>query len=370
MNKCSLINKKIVKGNLNLKRAQIQEKRTNGKGSWRPLKNYLGKVVSLSSFELIGNETGISNFIADISKENLIAALKNAGITGMSGNGFPIHKKINTFLLSKSAKKYLLINAVECDPALMHDEWLLNNRYNEIIYAISYLKRALSLEQVVLATKNRKIKSGENFSVSIVPPRYPMGKEHFLIRQILGIPLEYKEIPAEHGILVLNIQSVYQICKIVNQCYDSGCFITIADLTKASAKIAYIYPTDNVLNLLRKGFGEMDNKSAYLGHGVMLCTKANDADVFSNYETFAAFTNPPMINNANKCKRCGSCNRKCPVKIKVAKVVQSVDKNKLSDYSPYCLERCIKCGSCTYFCPSSKNVSGYVAEILDKRSGY
>jgi Na+-translocating ferredoxin:NAD+ oxidoreductase RnfC subunit len=113
----------------------------------------------------------------------------------------------------------------------------------------------------------------------------------------------------------------------------------------------------------------------------MLCTGAAEADNLSNHETFAAYTNPLEINNSNKCRRCGSCSRKCPVRIKIAKVVQSVDKNKLSggeprpmgsaeytDYSPYRLERCIKCGSCTYFCPVSKNVSGYVTEILDKNN--
>ncbi|MDR2942602.1 MAG: 4Fe-4S dicluster domain-containing protein [Treponema sp.] len=361
----ALINKKIVKRNLNLRKAQAQEKRKNGKGSWRPLKNYLGKVVSLSSSELTGNETRISNFVHDISKENLLAAIKDANITGMSGNSFPVYKKINTFLSSKSGKKILLINAVECDPALLHDEWLLNNRYAEILQAINYMTQAFSLERVILAVKNKYFKSNGKLTVSTVPPRYPMGEEHFLIRQAVGIPLENTEIPAEHGILVLNIQSIYQICKIANQCYDGGRFITIADLTEATAKIAYVYPTGNISNLLKTGFGEIGNKHLYKGYGIMLCTGATEADNFSNHETFAAYTNPLEIKNSNKCKRCGSCSRKCPVKIKIDKVVQSVDKNQIFDYSPYHLERCIKCGSCTYFCPASKNVSGYVTEILD-----
>jgi Na+-translocating ferredoxin:NAD+ oxidoreductase RnfC subunit len=367
MYSCALINKNIVKRNSNLKKAQTQEKRKRGKGSWRPLKNYLGKVVSLSSSEPIGHETIMSNFAHDISKENLIAAIKDANITGMSGNGFSIYKKINTFLSSKSGKRMLLVNAVECDPALLHDEWLLNNRYSEIIQAVNYLTQTFSLEKVILTVKNKYFKPDGKLSVSTVPARYPMGEEHFLIRQAAGIPLENTEIPAEHGILVLNIQSIYQICKIANQCYDGGRFITIADLTKATAKIAYVYPTDNVSNILKTGFGETGNKHLYKGYGVMLCIGATEADNFSNHETFAAYSNPLEINNSNKCKRCGSCSRKCPVKIKIAKVVQSVDRKKLFDYSHYRIERCVQCGSCTYFCPASKNVSGYVTEIWDKK---
>ena len=361
-----LINKKIVRNNINLKNVQKQEKRLKGKGSRKPLKNYLGKIVSLSSPELIGNESGVPNFIPDISIEDLLAALENAGITGMSGNGFPIHSKINTFLSANSDKKILLINAVECDPALRHDEWLLDNRYNEITQGIHYLKQALSLDQVVLATKNKNITSNSDFSVSIVPPRYPMGEEHFLIKQILGISLEIKEKPAEHGILVLNVQSIYQICKIVNQCYDGGRFITVAELTNASARIAYIYPTDNISSLLHKCFGETGDKPMYRGYGVMSCVKAAETDDFSKHEMFAVYAAPPNIDNANHCRHCGSCIRKCPAKIKVAKVVLSVDNNKSIDYGSYNLERCVKCGVCTYFCPASKNVSGYVKEILDK----
>jgi Na+-translocating ferredoxin:NAD+ oxidoreductase RnfC subunit len=248
----------------------------------------------------------------------------------------------------------------------LHDEWLLNNRYSEISQAVHYLTKAFSLERVILATKNRDFRSDGKLTVSTVPPRYPMGEEHFLIRQVVNVPLESSEIPAEHGILVLNVQSVYQICKIVNQCYDSGRFATIADLTTATAKIAYVYPTDNIANLLKTEFGEMGNKHLYKGHGIMLCTGASKADNFSNHDTFAAYSNPLEINDSNKCRRCGSCSRKCPIKIKIAKVVQSVDKNKLSDYSLYRLEQCIKCGSCTYFCPALKNVSGYVMGILNK----
>ena len=75
-----LINRKIIQRNINLKNAQKQEKRTKGKGSRKPLKNYLGKIVSLSSLELIGEESGVSDFISDISKDDLLASIENSGI--------------------------------------------------------------------------------------------------------------------------------------------------------------------------------------------------------------------------------------------------------------------------------------------------
>jgi len=358
-----IINAKVVKKNLNLRKAQKQEKKKNGKGYWKPLKNYLGKVVSLSSNDLVGKESGIQNFITDFSRENLLDSLESINITGMSGNGFPLYKKMASFLSSKSGEKILLINAVECDPALLHDEWLLKNRYNEILQTINYLTKIISLDKVVLATKNKFIKSNDEILIKVVPPRYPMGEEHFLIRQALSIPLKNNEIPAEHGILTLNIQSIYQIGKILNKCYDNGRFITIADLTKASARIAYVYPNDNILEFLMRAFGKMDNKYFYRGYGVMECTEAKEADAFSNHENFAAYADKLGLDDKNKCKRCGSCTRRCPVKIKVSKIIQSIDNNKVMNYNIYDPKRCIKCGSCTFFCPAYKNVSGYIRNL-------
>ena len=362
-----IINKNVVNTNLHLKKAQKQEKRANGKGSRKPLKNYLGKVVSLVSSEpVVHEESRISSFVADISKKELLAAIESAELTGMSGNGFYTYIKIKSFLSANSPNKILLINAVECDPALLHDEWLLSNRYVEIAQAVNRLTQALSFEKVVLATKNRDVKPNGEFSVAIVPPRYPMGEERFLIRQVLGIHLENTEIPTEHGIFVLNVQSIYQIGKIINQCYDGGRFITIADLATASAKIAYVYPTDKIANLMIANFGDKNKENLYKGFGAMACTKATETDSFSNYETFAAYANPPILDNKNRCRRCGRCKRKCPMNIDIAKIVQFADKNKGLNYAIYNPERCIQCGCCTYFCPALKNVSEYVEKISDK----
>jgi len=367
VNPTLLISKNDINRNLHLKKAQKQEKRTNGKGSRKPLKNYLGKIVSLVSYKSVcQEESRISSFVSSISREELLTAIESAKLTGMSGNGFYTHIKIKEFLSANSKNRILLINAVECDPALLHDEWLLDNRYVEIMHTIHYLLQALSLEKAVLATKRRNIKSSDKFSVAVVPPRYPMGEERFLIHQVFGIHLENNEIPAEHGILVLNIQTIYQIGKIINQCYDGGRFITIADLTEASAKIAYVYPTDKITNLLVTHFGEKNKENLYKGFGAMACTKVTETDNFSNYETFAAYANPPRLDNKNKCRRCGNCKRKCPMNIDIAKIVQLIDKNQSFDYDLYNPERCIQCGCCTYFCPALKNVSGYVAKILDK----
>lgn len=361
----ALINKKIVQHNFQLRLSKVKAKLKYGKGDRKHLKNYLGKVVRLSSDTLVGKEQGISDFVDTITGDKLLAEIKETHITGMSGNGFPLYKKIEQFILSNSSKRMLIINAVECDPGLLHDEWLLEHRYYEIVRAIHYLKQALSLQDVVLATKSKQVKSDTCFSVKTVPARYPMGEERFLIRQILNIDLDKNEYPTEHGILVLNLQSIYQICKIINKSYDRGRFITIADLSSGDAKVAYVYSENNIRDLMQREFGIAKNAPIYIGTGVMSCSKVSCEDSFSYIGNFAAFSQQPKISDAHKCRKCGTCDRKCPMKIKVSKIIQGMDDHLSSPLTAYHPENCIHCGSCTYYCPASKNVAGYVKRAIE-----
>lgn len=360
MHSQSLINKKIVKNNYKLKITQKKEKQKYGKGNRKIVKNYLGKVVALSSPELIGKELRMSDFTTNITRDELIGELEKVKITGMSGNSFFLSEKIKKFCSLESDKRILLINAVECDPGLIHDEWILENRYSEIVHSIHYLKEILSLKEVIMVSKNKRLEKDGSFSLKTVSSRYPMGEEHFLIQQVLGINLDTNEFPVNNGILVLNLQSVYQICKIINKCYDTGRFITIADLSNGSARVAYIYPTDNISNILKSTFKENEDKLLYKGNGVMSCFEATEKDDFSYFGNFAAYSKTSNISNKNKCKKCGVCTRKCPAKVNISKIVQIIDNNYdvlLSSYHP---ERCIHCGSCTYYCKASKNVAEYV----------
>ncbi len=363
MKRISLINKKIVNSNPNMKRAQKEEKRNHGKGSKGILKNYIGKVVALSSNELAGKETPIGNYVEGVATDVLLSEIEKSKITGMSGNGFSIYEKISSFIASEAIRRVLLINAVECDPGLLHDEWLLTNRYEEITRVSHYLKQALGLNQIFLATKNKMINSTEEITVVNVPPRYPMGEEHFLIQQALGFKLSKKDIPTRHGILVLNLQSIYQLNKIINSSYDFGRFITIADLSKGRAKVAYVYPEDNIAGLLKKEFGNSGDCVIYKGHGIMSADIAEDTDDFSCLGNFAAYAQAPNISNTNKCRKCGACTRRCPANVNVDKIVQAIDNKHSQSISSYHPENCIQCGSCTYFCHGSKNVAEYVSKV-------
>jgi len=349
-----IINKKTVRKNKAIKKIIKQGKKVYQKGNRRVLKSYIGKVTQIHSMELLGTENRVNEPVdkEHVTREHFLQKLETSGLIGMGGGCFPVIKKINTFLSSDERNRKIIINAVECEPGLKHDEWLLYNRKAEIVAGIGYIKNALKVSDVTIAVSQKLNWENEEIKICQVPARFPMGEEHFLINAVTGVCMEKETIPAEEGILVMNLQTVYQIFRLMNNAYDGRHFVTIANMKNGEARVALVSGEDKVIDTVRKAF--IDEMDYYCGSGVLTSRKATSEDVFTNQISFAAVSPEQNIGNENKCKGCGVCTKKCPSGVKVHKIVKALEKDKNADISIYHSEKCIECGCCAYFCIAGK----------------
>ncbi len=362
-----LINKKTVRKNKTLRKIQRDDKRTNRdraleRGS--ALKRNIGKVVRLSSEIPTGEPCATGELVkANISADELLSKLEAAGLTGNSGSGFPTAEKIKAFLSADVKNKYVVINGAECEPALVNDCWLMRNRIGEICCGAEVLTRALSPERVLLATRGSADYAADKSVIEMLklPYQYPMGEEHILIAKALGIKLNVEEIPAEKGILVLNVQTVFQIGRIASGSYDGGRFVTLANLKSGEARVAYVHNDTNITELLGKTFDEPD-ATCYAGGGIGRAEKVDADAVFGNTTSFAAVVDETVICKESPCKKCGGCTKKCPMDVCVKDIVLARQDNPSADISGLGAEKCIKCGTCAYFCPAGKNPIIYLSE--------
>ncbi len=366
-----LINKKDVRRNKSLRRNQRLDKKENrdrklDKKSM--LKRNIHKLIQLSSEVPLGKTMELSKIdntlIRIPTQSEFITSIKQAGLTGMSGNGFPVADKISTYLSSKAplGEKTIIINAVECEPALLHDSWLLRNKRDDLIKALSLLKEILMPDRVILATRGKKewVFDEDGLEVIRVPMKYPIGEEHILIHHLTGTELLNGIVPATKGILVLNIQTVYQMYRIINHCYDGGHYITLANLKTGEGRVAYVDDKVEITNLLEQAF---DKQTGFLfaGGGISSAEEIKGETYFTNTTTFAGIVNTLTISNDNSCKKCGGCSKKCPVGISVKEIVLEREKNMAADIHKWKPERCIHCQTCTYYCIAGKDVSSYVS---------
>lgn len=375
MKEYPLINKKVVRKNKELKGIQKRYCKDH-KGIRRKYpKATIGKVVQLREFdnfydltatadENTANAAATDCKTIDLTKEEFLALIKKQGVCGLSGSGFPTDKKIQTVLESGVKDKYLIVNGAECDPGLLHDGWLLENRLREIESGIQILDKYIEFSKIIVATKKNINSKSDAYKFHKVPNRYPVGAEKILIQEILGIHMEQNDIPAGKGILVLNVQTVFSIYEAVCRgCQADTRFLTVADITTGEAVIARVSLHTNVNDTLIRIMGDRKEKTVFFGGGIMMAGKAVSDDVIDAKTNFIGFGNELVYRQNEKCKKCGACVRNCPMDIQVSKIIQALEKGdtvKAIEFQP---ENCIKCGTCTYFCRAGKNTMELISSL-------
>lgn len=301
-------------------------------------------------------ETKETPDIHSLDCDEILSRMEKNDVFGFGGAGFSTVKKIKTVMSSQIDYKYLIVNAVECDPGLIHDHWIIKNFSKEIILGMKILERCISFKSSVLAAKDDEdFRAGADIKTVLVPDNYPAGAEKILIRQILNIRLDYDDIPAEKGILVLNLQTVYAVYEAVikNNKADTR-FITVSDINK---KISYIVkvklgtPIYEIVNKLRFREGDV-----FAGGGAMQCRLALEDDIITKSINYIAIGAAPRYKESPLCSKCGLCRRNCPSGLLVDKIYAHVKEEEWSQLKDFEPQKCLQCGNCSRVCLAGRNL--------------
>ncbi len=364
MKEYPLITKKEVRSNKALKRNQKEYHKQHRNVKGRFPKARISKMIRLLESSAFLDLTGKSYDKKEplmVTREDLLETVCRSDIRGLGGSGFPTYRKLLAVLNSNAKDKYLIINGVECDPGLLHDAWLLKNRAAELNEGIRLLQDAVPFSRVILATKDALSAAGKAYEVQVVPDRYPMGAEKLLAEHLLGLKFQSKEIPAEKGILVINVQTLLTIYEAVclGRPADSR-YLTMADLVSGEAVVIRAQYGTPVIDIAGKLTDIASKSTIYFGGGILSGQKASKEDKLTAKTNFISFGKAVSYDKDAKCRKCGACARSCPMKIKVNKIVQAEEKGftEVSEYRP---ELCIKCGTCTYLCAAGKNTMEIVS---------
>ena len=148
--------------------------------------------------------------------KDVLNQIKEAGIVGAGGAGFPTYVKLRGNI------KTLIVNAVECEPLIQVDKLLLATYTAEILESLMFLIKSFKIEKCIIAVKSGqrdlvdevrlKIKSNK-IQIQEVPSVYPMGDEVILVREVTGIELNRGELPINKGLVILNLETVFNIYK-------------------------------------------------------------------------------------------------------------------------------------------------------------
>lgn len=310
---------------------------------------------------------------------NLLEQIKQAGIIGAGGAGFPTHAKLT------SQAEYILLNGAECEPLLRVDQQLMELMPDEIIKGFAEAGRLIGAKQALIGIKkkhgkvidilNQRIEAlqlSDYVKVSLLPDIYPAGDEQVLVYQLTGRVVPETGIPIQVGCVVVNSETALNIYKASQGQPVTEKYITVAgDVpNRVTVKVPVGTPVIDVLKL--SGIEDFSDYAVIDGGPMMgpvmadiggFVTKKNKGFVILKKNHFLIrkkTVTPEQARRVNKatCEQCRMCTDMCP-RYLLGHNMQPHKMMRVLNYSIDDLEGqkiaqlCCQCNMCELFaCPA------------------
>ena len=304
-----------------------------------------------------------------LSVEEMIEAVKNAGIVGMGGATFPTHVKISGGIGQVDT---VIINGAECEPYITGDHRTMLERPEEIIGGATYLAKMFSVDKVVIGVEDNKqngidamnkVIAEKNAPVVVEPLRcrYPQGGEKQLCQAITGKQVPPGGLPSNIGCAVFNINTTCAIFRAITQGMPVvQKIVTVSGSGVVEPKNVECPIGTPVSCLFDFCGGLKDGTYKLIAGGPMLGMAQYTADIPVAKGTGAmlAFCEQEEQTVENpQCIRCGKCVEACPVHLEPLFMYQYAAKGMADELNDAHIMDCMECGACSYVCPARMHLT-------------
>lgn len=308
----------------------------------------------------------------DISAEEIRAKVAANGIVGLGGATFPTHVKLS--VPAGKTCKYLIINAVECEPYLTADHQLMMEKGEEILIGCKLIQKAVGAERVIVGIENNKpdaikhitelAKKFENIEVNALKVKYPQGGEKQLIKSVTKREVPSGALPIEVGCVVQNVGTAFAVYEAVvknKPLFERVVTVTGKSVKKPSNILSRI---GTPINMLIEAAGGLPEDTGKIVSGGPMMGKAVSSDKIPITKgTSGVLIFPEQIAERTEtynCIRCGRCVGVCPMGLEPY-LIKNMAAVKM--YEELQAERaldCMECGSCVYVCPAGVPLLDYI----------
>lgn len=308
----------------------------------------------------------------NLSKEEIVKAIAEAGIVGMGGATFPTQVKLTPPPGNKA--EFLIINGAECEPYLTADHRIMLEKGEEIIIGVQILMKAIDVKKAIIGIENNKKDAiahlqkiaDKVLGVEICPlkMKYPQGGEKQLIQATVGRAVPSGALPIAVGAVVQNAGTALAVYEAVMK--HKPLVERIVTITGKSVKNPgnYLCRIGTPVSKLIEAAGGMPEDTAkVIGGGPMM----GRAMVNIESPVMKGTSGILLVNDkeaarrpVRNCIRCSKCVSACPMglepyllaKLSTLNMLERLEEEKVMD--------CIECGSCSFTCPSARPLLDYI----------
>ena len=308
---------------------------------------------------------------ANLSVNEIVQRVQDAGVVGLGGAGFPTHVKLRP--KDPDAIEYVIANGAECEPYLTCNDQLMRTHAPAIVEGLELVLRLFPNAEGIICIEDNKPEaihamevaaSGvQRISVRTMITKYPQGGERSLIQAVTGIDFPISKLPADVGCIVQNVGTLYAIQRAVlyHEPLFSQCFTVTGEAVAEPANFMVRVGT-SYAELLEACGGVKPGAQAVkaLAGGPMMGIAMGSLEVPIQKQNngLTLLAEDPVAKAEEimtACLHCGRCTTVCPVGLMPQLMADAAIAGDLERYEKklYGLE-CIQCGSCTVACPAKQ----------------
>ena len=363
-----------------------------------------GKVIGIEEHELPGgrgmciiiendfkdevHESVIPNKdIENLTKEEIVNIVKEAGIVGMGGATFPTHVKISP----PQGKNIdtVILNGAKCEPYLTADHRIMLENPEDVVYGLYILMKALDVKKGYIGIEvnkldaieaiEKEVKKYENIEVSRLEIKYPQGAEKQLIYACTKREVPSGGLPMDVGVVVNNVATAAQIARTIKTgmpLVERITTVTGRCITEPKNLVTRVGTLVSEIIEQCGGFKEGKTVGKIIIGGPMMGIAQYTINIPINKGASGILCLDKQESKTPKpqnCLRCGKCLDVCPAFLQPLYISAYSLKNDYESAESYRALDCIECGSCSFICPARRpllqSIRNAKREIIVNKKG-
>lgn len=310
--------------------------------------------------------------INSLSKEEILNRIKEAGVVGMGGAGFPTHVKLSP----KEPEKieFIIANCAECEPYLTADYRRMIETPEELVEGMKIVLRLFEGAKGILGVEDNKpdaiaklqelTKDEPRVEVMPLQTKYPQGGERQLIYATTKREINSTMLPADAGCIVDNVEtliSIYHAVKFGKPVMER-IFTVTGDAVVKPGNFLYCIGM-SYAELLEAAGGFKEQPEKIISGGPMMGFSMFELEIpttKTSSSLLCFLKDEVAASETTACINCGRCVGACPEQIIPSKLAKMSEFGDRAAFEKWNGMECIECGSCSYICPAKRPLAQYI----------